>query len=154
MDTWDIADVVVLDPVWFANAVATVVTDAKDKTTRLAAKVFNDELQALWDSLQPPIPQQARPLLLDLLYAYKVLYPARDKSGTPLGFSVVPAMLEGVPEPHDLEAVLRPEQADEQVRCTAIVNRLRRWLAHTYCTPLHPHRPHAFALSCLMLHTA
>ena len=94
----------VLDPAWLATVMATVVSVARKATTREPGKLCPSDLKRLWSHPDSRYPLEMRPLLLDLLHACELAYPARDRHGHSLGYSVVPAMLREVPPPAEPNA--------------------------------------------------
>ena len=106
---------VVLEPSWLANVMASVVTVALRSTTRVPGQLHRDDLEHVWEGHRAVV----RPVLLQLLHAYEVAFPARDRDGKFLGFSIVPAMLRDVPQPgsSSSEELLGEEQADGEQVC-------------------------------------
>lgn len=118
--TWSVEDVVVLDPEWLADVMKCLVTVSKANLSVVPGKLFAKDIKAAWDS--GGYPATLRPLLLDLLQAYEVVYPARNLDGSFAGYYVVPGMLQDVPEPSHASDFLKAK-GDEQVLQAASVRR-------------------------------
>ena len=76
-------------------------------------RLYRSDLDRLWQDAG--YPESLRPVLLDLLHVCEVAYPARDGTGRPLGYSVVPAMLRDVAQPGSVTELLGGGAGDEQV---------------------------------------
>ena len=96
---------------------ATVVTKAGPSTTKVPGQLHYSDLDRLWQDHTPSV----RPALLRFMHAYEVAFPALDRDGNDVGFSVVPAMLRRHVPTLDSRAarsnlLYSDAEGDEQVR--------------------------------------
>lgn len=88
----------VLDPEWLSNVMTCVVTAniGSDNPVATLGQLRQADWKKVWASKH--YPEAVHRILVDLLHALEIAYPARAQSGSGLQYSIVPAMLpKGVP---------------------------------------------------------